>query len=342
MRLRLLFLSATFAACSTAYSCSTRPNAGVASGTDSSSEPPDGGSDESASDATPAFLVPTIDSTPWQIAGEPDLGALNAPGQQPVDFAIWQAADGTWQLWSCIRFTKEPGNTRVFYAWEGRNLTDSNWTPKGIVMHADPTYGETPGGLQAPYVFLVGSTYHMVYGDWQHIDHQTSMDGKTFTRVVQPGGSAAMFSEGLDNGTRDPMVLPIGGTYYAYYTANPAGLGGDYVRTSPDLAAWSDSTKIAYGGEAGTGGSSAECPFVVYIEGAYYLFRTQHYGVPPETRVYRSLDPHDFGVNDDSHLVEILPVAAPEIHEYKGQWYIAWLLDGLQGIQIAKLAWNPR
>jgi hypothetical protein len=208
-------------------------------------------------------------------------------------------------------------------------------------MHADPAYGETPGGLQAPYVFLVGSTYHMVYGDWQHIDHQTSTDGKTFTRVLLDG-SAAMFSEGLGNGTRDPMVLPVGGSFFAYYTANPGGLGADYLRTSPDLTTWSASTIVASGGQAGTGGSSAECPFVVYIAGAYYLFRTQSYAGPPETRVYRSLDPRDFGVNDDSHLLEVLPVAAVEIHEYAGQWYIASLLPTLTGIQIAKLAWVAR
>jgi hypothetical protein len=38
----------------------------------------------------------------WQVAGDPELGDLTSPKQQPVDFAIWQAADGTWQLWSCI------------------------------------------------------------------------------------------------------------------------------------------------------------------------------------------------------------------------------------------------
>src|SRR5260221_4141859 len=92
----------------------------------------------------------------WQVAGDPDLGELTSPKQQPVDFAIWQAADGTWQLWSCIRSTKETGHTRLFHRWEGRNLTDANWTPMGIAMRADPQFGETPGGLQAPFVFRDG------------------------------------------------------------------------------------------------------------------------------------------------------------------------------------------
>jgi hypothetical protein len=41
---------------------------------------------------------------PWmQIAGDPNPGELTDLKQQPVDFGIWQAADGTWQLWSCIQ-----------------------------------------------------------------------------------------------------------------------------------------------------------------------------------------------------------------------------------------------
>jgi hypothetical protein len=57
-----------------------------------------------------------------------------------------------------------------------------------------------------------------------------------------------------------------------------------------------------------------------------------------ETRVYRSKDPTDFGINDDRYLVETLPVAAPEIIESHGQLYIAALLPSLKGIQIAKLS----
>ncbi|MCK5209427.1 MAG: hypothetical protein KAQ79_15440, partial [Cyclobacteriaceae bacterium] len=44
-------------------------------------------------------LIPTIDGEWWQVAGDPDLGEYTSPKQQPVDFGVWQAADGTWQLW---------------------------------------------------------------------------------------------------------------------------------------------------------------------------------------------------------------------------------------------------
>lgn len=81
-------------------------------------------------------------------------------------------------------------------------------------------------------------------------------------------------------------------------------------------------------------------PFVVPFQGWYYLFRTQHYAPEPETRVYCSKDPLDFGVGDDSHLVCTLPVAAPEILLHEGSYYIAALLPDINGIRVARLAWE--
>src|SRR3954454_3703153 len=103
--------------------------------------------------AADSVLVPQIDGEFWQIAGDPDLGKYTTPKQQPVDFGIWQAADGTWQLWSCIRGTATPGKTRLFYRWQGKNLEEKNWMPMGITMEADPKFrrdrGRSPGALCA-------------------------------------------------------------------------------------------------------------------------------------------------------------------------------------------------
>src|SRR5437764_224342 len=125
-------------------------------------------------------LLPQIDGNFWQIAASPDLGNLGSPNQQVVDFGIWQAADGTWQLWSCIRSTRVPSEGRLFYRWQSDKLTDKNWTPMGIAMMADPNFGETEGGVQAPFVLKEGSDYYMFYGDWEHISMAKSKDGKTF------------------------------------------------------------------------------------------------------------------------------------------------------------------
>ncbi len=294
-----------------------------------------------------AVLVPAIDGPWWQVAGDPDLGRLTDPKQQPVDFGVWQAADGTWQLWSCIRHTRCGGKTRLFHGWEGASLTDKDWKPLGIVMQADPKLGETPGGLQAPHVIRRGEQYLMFYGDWHHICSARSRDGKTFTRILDEKGRPQLFgeddrAENRDANARDPMVLLIGDVYHCYYTAHPNGQGAVFCRTSKDLRTWSDSKIVGAGGSSGTKFYSAECPHVVRHEpsGYCYLFRTQRYGPNARTNIYRSKDPMDFGVGHDRKLVARLPVAAPEVLRHEGQWYIASLMPSLKGIHIARMKWE--
>lgn len=288
-------------------------------------------------------LVPTLTGEWWQVAGDPDLGELTSEKQQPVDFGIWPAADGTWQLWSCIRKTKEPGNTRLFHRWEGAKLTDKDWTPKGIAWRAETRLGETAGGMQAPYVLKDGGHFFMYYGDWKNICVATSTDGKKFLRRVNDDFRTGMFNEGETANTRDPMVLKIGDLWYCYYTAHPERKGSVYCRTSKDTVTWSEPKIVATGGAAaGEGPYSAECPFVVEQKpGVYYLFRTQHYGTTAQTSVYCSNDPLNFGVNDDRYFVTRMAVAAPEVFQHEGQWYMAALLPSLKGIEISKLTWLP-
>jgi hypothetical protein len=300
-------------------------------------------------------LVPQIDGRWWQVAGNPMDHKYAAEKQEPVDFAVWQAADGTWQLWSCIRNTTaggKEGRTRFFYGWEGKNLTDTDWKPRGIAMEADPSFGETPGGLQAPHVVKVGDMYHLFYGDWVNICHATSKDGKSFTRVTQDSGKTGMFTEGPGNNTRDVMLLPHDGRWFAYYTAYPNRQGMVYVRTTEDFKTWSQSMVVAFGGQAGTGATQAECPHVVKLAPhEFYLFKTQTYGPQkgsnirqrgaPQTSVYYSQDPTMFGINqDERYFVCTLPAAAPEIIYHEGRHYIAALNEGaLDGIRIARLTW---
>jgi hypothetical protein len=293
-----------------------------------------------AADATRTSApFPRIAGEWWTVAGDPGLGPLTTPRQQPVDFAVWQAADGSWQLWSCIRATAAPGRTRLFHRWEGDRLTDRDWKPMGVAMQADPALGETPGGLQAPHVVKVADGFAMMYGDWENICLARSRDGKNFTRYIKPDGKSGLFSEAPGANTRDMMILPVKELYHGYYTAYPNREGAVYLRTSADLINWSPSKKVAFGGQAGVHSFSAECPFVYFHKssGYYYLFRTQRYGERAQTSVYRSKDPADFGVNDDRYFLGTLPVAAPEIIEQDGKLYMAALLPSLKGIQIAPL-----
>ncbi len=294
-----------------------------------------------AADVVASPKQPQVVGPWWRIAGDPDLGELTNRDQQPVDFGVWQAADGTWQLLSCIRNTKEHGKTRLLYRWEGAKLTDKDWKPIGIAMRADSKCGELEGGLQAPFVFRDGKRFEMFYGGWNDICSASSDDGKTFQRNLNAEGKTTLFGAPTGN-TRDPMVFRIGDLWHCYYTAHPENKGADYCRTSRDLLHWSDARVVAKGGQAGNGPSSAECPFVVELDpGEFYLFRTQAYGQNAKTSVYYSRDPLDFGIDhDEGHFVCTLPVAAPEIIKHDGQYYIAALLPSLKGIQITRLEWG--
>ena len=290
--------------------------------------------------APDSLKQPHITGEWWQVAGDPDLGDLTSPAQQPVDFGVWQAADGTWQLWSCIRNTKEAGKTRLFYRWEGAKLTDKDWKPMGIAMRADTKTGEVEGGLQAPFVFRDAGRFEMFYGGWDNICRASSTDGKQFERRLNADGKSTIFGA-TDGNPRDPVVIRAGKLWYCYYTAHPENKGADYCRTSPDLNTWSEARIVAKGGQAGDGPYSAECPFVVELDrGQFYLFRTQRYGENAQTSVYYSRDPLNFGIDhDDGHFVCTLPVAAPEIIKHEGRYYIAALLPSLKGIRIARLEW---
>ena len=306
----------------------------------------------------PDTLVPRIEGEWWQISGNPDLGEYNSPGQQPVDFGIWQAVDGTWQFWSCIRGSNFPGSehtTRFFYGWEGKTLTEPGWKPKGIKWVADPLLGETPGGMQAPYVLKENGTYYLFYGDWRRICLATSMDGKNFKRVLGGNGQPDLFPEEHKNvdhrffntsHARDPMVLKVGNTYCCYYTSHmtdPVNDGWAYCRTSLNLKDWSESVVVSHTPPFGRNSPrySDECPFVVYLpeNGLYYLFVTQIYGENSQTTVYASRNPMYFGIDDDRNVVCRLPVAAPEVFKHGGQWYIASTMPSLDGIYMAKLKW---
>jgi len=285
---------------------------------------------------------PVIDGPWWQVAGDPDLGEYTREKQQPVDFGVWQASDGTWQLWSCIRHTGCGGNTRLFYRWEDRKLTDANWTPMGIAQTARTDLGETLGGQQAPHVVKEGDLYYMAYGDWVNICFSTSSDGKKFTRVIQPSGKTGVFSEGTGLNSRDAMLLKSGDLWYCYYTGHNDVHGYDFCRMTDNLSSykWSHSSVVAYGGRSGDYRWSAECPHVVELSpGNYYLFRTQRYGKDAQTSVYHSTNPLNFGIDDDKGFLCTLPVAAPEIILHDEKYYIASLMPSLKGIHIARLKW---
>jgi len=290
----------------------------------------------------PIMYVSVISGEWWSVANNPDPGPLTGDRQQTVDFAVWQAADGNWQLWSCIRGTRCVGRNRLFYGWEGSSLTGANWKPLGIVMTADTPLGETEGGLQAPYVFRWKGKYRIIYGGFSKICLAESIHGKNFTRALNEEGSSELFSGSYLN-TRDPMVIRLNRKFYGYYTGYtcPDGtleengqvvkktfVSGVFCRTSDDLLYRSNAVMVSAGVEAGDRPGSSVCPFVVEKEDWCYLFRNQYYGENNLNIHYASKNPFDFGVGYDEYNIGTLPVAMPEIVACKGRDYIFILNPG--------------
>ena len=213
----------------------------------------------------------------------------------------------------------------------------------GIAMMADPNFGETEGGLQAPHVIKEGSEYLMFYGDWEHIALARSQDGKTFARQLGPDGRSGMFGEGPGSNTRDPMVLKIGNLYHCYYTAYPGERGADYVRTSHDLRQWSEAKKVSWGGSPGNGKYAAECPFVYFHKpsGYYYLLRNQFYGAKAKFTVYRSRTRSTSVRTAITHGRDHAVRRAGDHRERRADIHRGAAAE-LKGIQVARLKFAPR
>ena len=295
--------------------------------------------------------IPVIDGWPWYITGYPELGDL-APDQnhEVVDHAIWQSVDGKWHCWACVRKTNIG---RLLYGWEGDSLEQTNWKPTGITMRAEQKFGESINDwlgeeyIQAPHVIQYDGKYWMFYGGHNtelgecQICLATSTDGRTFERRQNELGYSRLFVGPGE--VRDPMVARIGDQWVCYYCGHDKGMRKPckvYARTSNDLLHWSDFCEVSFGGfTSGNGFWSAECPFVIFKDGYYYLFRTSEYNSPARTHVYRSQDPFDFGLGYDSKLVTTLRVAAPEVIQVGEAFYISTVEDMKRGIQLVKLKW---
>lgn len=285
------------------------------------------------------MLTPKIVGDWWTIAENPDLGEFSSAGQQPMDFSIWQAADGSWQLGACIRGTACGGEGRLLWRWQSDSLDYERWQSSGLLLQAETEVGETLGGLQAPYVVHKNGQYHMFYGDWVNICYATSRDGKKFSRVIQPNGQSAIFNEGSSNFTRDPMLFVHKGICYLYYTGVVDDIGAIYCRTSTDLVSWGPSCIVSRSGAGGCGPSDAECAFVTQAEKSeqFYLFRWHSDG---NTAIFRSDDPLDFGVDGDEKKIASLSVEVARIIRTEQAMYISSLKEDYSGMRLARFEWQ--
>jgi hypothetical protein len=288
----------------------------------------------------------------------------------PVDHHIVQDVDGKWHLWGCVRSTAVG---RVLYHWTADDLTSSPWEDTGELIRADATAGECIDDwedeewLQSPFFIHVDGTYYMFYGGHRAgIDangtaqpkhtrrdeaadpslHQiclmTSKDGKSWNRRLNQDRTSRLFMGPGE--TRDPCLIEIDGLWHMYYAGyfeydKPEEGAGFVVRTSSDLINWSDWKLVHRDPQYGSRRTDTECPYVVYRDGYYYLFRTVDY-YRCLTLVFRSEDPYDFGIGDaSSKLVARLPCAAPEFYAVNGEEFVSSSHTPLFGEQMCRMKW---
>lgn len=285
---------------------------------------------------------PFLDGAWWRIASPPTLEMFGTGKEQTVDFTIFPAADGTWQLISCVRNTSHPGGKRLLFRWEGRSLTDADWTPKGIFLTSDPALGHQEGVLQAPHLVMEDGVFWLFYNS-SGARAMTSRDGKTF----EPAESAAGLHKFFDM-PRDVMLLDnraLDGKWYAFYTDLVPGKYADRKnhtvssRTAPRLAGpWSDD-KVDLGVVSPPPPQYlfmfAESPFLLFRKGWYYRFE--------QLNVLASKEPARWSGPPIAALAgrNVFEYLAPEIVEHEGRTFLAAYKDhGKAGIWVARLGWK--
>lgn len=289
-------------------------------------------------------MVPEIEGEWKKIIDMPDLGGLNTPGVAISELAIWQAGDGSWQLWATVANTTIGGYNRLFYGWEAPPADDllptDGWIAKGVVFTSDTSKGELLGSVRSPYAFQDDDDkYQMIYCDHDRVCLAESEDGKKYKRVYK-SNIQFMFENDLPDNLRGVSIYFDGDRYHAYYTSNPSGFAKVFSRSTKDLERWTGVYTVMYGGQAGQMEYAAENPFILEEPAGssyYYLFASQP--EKKQTSVYVSENHLDFGKDDNSYFVTHLPAIAPEIIEYEDEWYILDICPDGKGIRMAKLKW---
>jgi len=274
------------------------------------------------------------------------------------DHCVIQAPNGEWHIFGITRDQPEvdPDHERWFTHGRGDQLIqEGGFNEVGRVC-------DTGMRAWAPCVVRHDGRYYMHYGP---APLRLATSDELCHWMENP---VYLHDAPLDSCHRDSMVLQMeDGSWLMYATGIHRRYGVISVFKSNDLVNWTflkyalttsgnASITPAWGdtSEPYPPWGATESPFVVKMEGYYYLFITHTSGSLDSyhnTLVFRSEDPTNFGEytgdNEDEMVIAKLYAHAPEvIQDSDGQWYITsagWCgrntpVEG--GVAIAKLEWN--
>ena len=266
---------------------------------------------------------------------DPSVGELETQKWYINDHTFIKDNKGLWHLFGITH--TEPladGDHEVLFAHATAPHLFGPWAKQPFALTVDYKYfGETH--LWAPHVIQVNQTYYMFYngGGTDHTNYAlslaTSPDLFNWTRL----SSGPLFRDGFD--ARDPMVIQINGLWHMFYCATQQKTGGHYTtnyRTSSDLIHWSE-RHIAYVDPSVGRWSPTESPFVVEVNGWWYLF-TGPRNDYRKTAVFRSKTPTNFTAGEQ--VGEIHSHAAEVIFD-DNKWWISHCGWGQGGIYLAPL-----
>lgn len=261
--------------------------------------------------------APTIVG-PWRVLYRP----VEA-GPRVNDHAIFQDAEGRWRFVGIAAFEGRDLTTPYLGHAIGATL-DEPMSELPVLFEADPD-GEPKW---APHVIVHEDTWHLYCGPGK-IRHYVSPDGMQWSFR-----GYAIESEWRN--FRDTMVLRVAEDEWLMY-ATDRGNSVSVFR-SADLDTWSfvqtafqaRSPATTYPSHIDI--SSAESPFAIEYDGAYYLsvcLTTCSLDTYAQTIVLRSEDPLDFGVyaadspETTADLVTTLATHAAEYVETpEGRWLV--------------------
>jgi len=293
-------------------------------------------------------------SAGWRIAASPSGYEWdNGDTDEVVDFTIFQAADGTWQLIACVRkctfpVAYETGKNyrgRILFRWESDDLFASDWKEMGVFKTTDDLPPGVPvknnkGMIQAPHVVKDNGLYYMIYNS-KDAHMMVSTNGKDWADQADFSGNYTFFKMA---GGRDIMLVDnrdVDGKWYAVHTPQTKGYdsrGYELVYHTAEnlLGPWS--------GPAGMAKrdfwQDVESPFIVRRTGWYYLFLQDW--VYAEQKLTDYFD----APLTDLHSFNRMPRRgiAPEIVSYQGKDYFAAYntikTDPHEGIEIRPMLWK--
>ncbi len=273
-----------------------------------------------------------------------------------VDFTVFQAADGTWQLIGCVRWctfpvpydTKGQPKGRLLFRWESPDLLASDWKEMGVFQTTDDLPEEmkgkwTGGMIQAPYVIKDGDLYYMIFNSGGGCHLMSSSDGKAWVHQKNSAGKYKLF----DNQKGRDITLvdnrDVDGKWYAVLCAKTKFAGGykgfvKYACATNIAGPWSELKEMT----TRDYWQDVESPSMVRRNGWYYLFLQDAVYAQPCITDYFDPAPH---AKLHSFSRSPLRGIAPEIIQHQGKYYMATYntMSGTarEGIEIRPLHWKP-